>query len=89
MLFKSNIVGMLLGSVWGKCWRVGVVFPWDQEGGNTLLLRILFWSVSTRLNQFECVSDRVSVGDHSTVIFPLAGLEGCQHRIGHRWKNDI
>ena len=29
----------------GKCWRVGVVFPWDQGGGNRLLLRILFWSV--------------------------------------------
>ena len=43
---KFNILGTLLGSTWGKCWRVGVVFPWDQRGGeNSLLLRILFWSV--------------------------------------------
>ena len=34
-------------------------------------------------------SDRVSVGDNSTIIFRLAGLEGCQHRIGHQWKNDV
>ena len=30
-----------------------------------------------------------SVGDDSTVILRLAGLESCQHRIGHRWKNDV
>ena len=34
-------------------------------------------------------SDRVSVGDDPTVILRLAGLESCQHRIGHRWKNDV
>ena len=45
MLCESNIVRTLLGSTWGKCCRVGVVFPWDQAGGNSLLLRILFWSV--------------------------------------------
>ena len=42
MLCKSNIVRTLLRSIWGKCWRVGVVFPWDHGGGNSLSLRILF-----------------------------------------------
>ena len=29
----------------GEMWRVGVVFPWDHEAWNSLLLRIVFWSV--------------------------------------------
>ena len=45
MLCESNIVWTLLGSTWGKCCRVGVVFPWDQGGGDSLLLRILSRSV--------------------------------------------
>ena len=45
MLCKSGIVRTLLGSTWRKRWEVGVVFLWDHGGGNSLLLRILFWSV--------------------------------------------
>ena len=29
----------------GEMLEVGFVFPWDHGGGNSLLLRILFWSV--------------------------------------------
>ena len=52
MLCKYNIVRTLLGSILGKCWRVGVVFPWDHGGGE--------WFVTARtilvgLNLFESI----------------------------------
>ena len=55
VLCKSNIVRTLLGSTWGKCWRVGVVFPWDHGGVPT--------------NGSLSASAAVDVAVHDTKIF--------------------
>ena len=93
MLCKSNIVRTLLGSTWGKCWRVGVVFPWDHWGGSSLLLHILFM---VGLNPFESIqvlqvghSNHVGLFKcHSTVVystcFDLSDASRCS-----RWASSV
>ena len=52
MLCKSDIVRTLLGSPWGKCCRVGVVFCWDHGGGGKFVAAHI---ILVGLNPFESI----------------------------------